>query len=360
MIQLALEERITLTNAPTDVLELVLQILVDMEETAEVPYDHERCTSTCLIPLSETCRWLRAQTLPWIFREVYNWNRNGVVVWPNALWGFFVTVNLRDVSVRHPGLLLSPELFSALPMMQAVTKVTLRLDATVPPELMSAFSLISNLSVLEIHQARLDGSFLPVDLPFPSLSSLLICICGFKGVTRVDGIDIDTEKRNIAMLLHILSDRLTSLQISGDLISPEFSTFRWPKLQEFTITEHTPTPFIPVLTLVAHMPALRVFSDGVLAASNFRYLLQPGRGRPHFSAAARVVGILPSFSDARPSSQRLGQTISSRPSCRVITDSFYACLGRCYRWHCNEVSRASISPVGTCDCDVECSSDRLR
>ncbi|KAJ7242849.1 hypothetical protein B0H12DRAFT_1221243 [Mycena haematopus] len=234
-----------------------------MEEIREVPYDHERCTNACLIPLSETCRWLRTQTLPWIFREVYNWSRNGVVVWPNALWGFFVTINLRDILVRHPArarLPLSPELFIALPMMQALTKATLRLEGAVPPELMSALSLIPNLSVLEIHQARFDGPFSPVDLLFLSLSSLLICICGFKGVTRVDGIDIATEKRNVAMLLHILSDRLTSLKISGDLMSPEFPTFCWPKLQEFTITEHTPTPFIPVPTLVAHMPALRVLS----------------------------------------------------------------------------------------------------
>ncbi|KAJ7242850.1 hypothetical protein B0H12DRAFT_840236 [Mycena haematopus] len=232
-----------------------------MEAMTEVPYDHERCTNACLIPLSETCRWLRAQSLPWIFRAVYNWNRNGVVVWPNALWDFFFTVNLRDVSVRHPALLLlSHELFSALPMMQAVRKVTLRFEAAVSPQLTSTLSLIPNLSVLEIHQVRFDGSFSPADLAFPSLSSLLICICWFKEPTRVDGIDIAAEKRNVAMLLHILSDRLTSLQISGDLISPEFPTFRWLKLREFTITEHTPTPFIPVPKLVSQMPALRVLS----------------------------------------------------------------------------------------------------
>ncbi|KAF8208614.1 hypothetical protein K438DRAFT_2012620 [Mycena galopus ATCC 62051] len=120
--------------------------------------------------------------------------------------------------------------------MQAMTKVTLRLEAAVPLEALSAFSLVPYLSVLEIHQARFDASFAPLDLPLPSLSSLLIC--GFQGVTRVDGIDPAMEKLNVANLLCIISGRLTSLHISGDLISPKFPILGWLKLRDFVITKN--------------------------------------------------------------------------------------------------------------------------
>ncbi|KAJ7897700.1 hypothetical protein B0H14DRAFT_344773 [Mycena olivaceomarginata] len=71
---------------------------------------------------------MRAQTRLWIFRQVYNWSRKGSDVWPEALWPFIVTAHIRDRSYQYPGPIpLSADLFSALPMMRALTKVTLRL-----------------------------------------------------------------------------------------------------------------------------------------------------------------------------------------------------------------------------------------
>jgi hypothetical protein len=37
-------------------------------------YDHEIGKGEYLLALSETCRYMRAQTLPWIFREGHNWS----------------------------------------------------------------------------------------------------------------------------------------------------------------------------------------------------------------------------------------------------------------------------------------------
>ncbi|KAJ7766310.1 hypothetical protein DFH07DRAFT_809525 [Mycena maculata] len=248
---------LTVTDVPTDILDLVFETLLDLE-AAQQPYGHELCNSACLIPLSETCRYMRTVALPWIFREVYNWRRDGVDVWPDTLWRFFRTVHMRDRSVRHPSQIrLTPQVYCALPKMQALTKVTLRLHAAIPVELLSTLSLVRGLSVLEIHQVRFDGPPPPDNLSFPSLSSLLIGICGFQGVTRVPNIDHDFERHNVATLLRSLSHCLTRLHISGDLLSPQFCELFWRKLQLFTVTEHTPTPFIPIPQLVAQMPALQ-------------------------------------------------------------------------------------------------------
>ncbi|KAJ7207565.1 hypothetical protein GGX14DRAFT_635522 [Mycena pura] len=225
---------------------MVFETLLDLDDT-EQPYGHELCSGACLIPLSETCRHMRAVTLPWIFHEVYNWRRHGVDVWPDTLWCFFRTVHIRDHSVRRPSQLwLTPQMYGALPKMEALTKVTLRLQAAIPIELLSALSSVCSLSVLEIHQVRFDGPS-PDDLSFPSLSSLSIGIGGFRGVGRVPDINKNRERENIATFLRSVSQHLTTLCISGDLLSSQ---------------EHAPSPFIHVPNLIAQMPVLR--SLGIL------------------------------------------------------------------------------------------------
>ncbi|KAJ7850919.1 hypothetical protein B0H14DRAFT_3866477 [Mycena olivaceomarginata] len=249
--------RPTLANGPTDILDQIFESLLDLEATQQ-PYGHEVCNGASLIPVSETCRYLRAAALPWIFREVYNWRRSGVDVWPDTLRHLFRTVHLRDRSVRHPGQVqLTPEVYGALPRMPALTKVTLRLHAAIPVEVLSALSLVPCLSILEIHQVRFDGPQPPDILRFPSLRILLIGICGFRGVTRVADIDHDSERHNVTIFLRNFCSRLTTLCVSGDLLSAPFCQISWQKLQRFTVTDHTPTPFIPVPQLVAHMPALQ-------------------------------------------------------------------------------------------------------
>ncbi|KAJ7211182.1 hypothetical protein GGX14DRAFT_623730 [Mycena pura] len=194
--------RASLDGLPADVLGLVFEMLRDLDDTQQ-PYGHEVYSGACLIPLSETCRNMRAVTMPWIFREVYNWRRHGVDVWQDTLWCLF------------------------------------------------------RLSVLEIHQVRFDGPSSLKDLSFPSLSSLSIGICGFRGVDRVADIDNARERDNIATFLRNVSQHLTRLSISGDLLSSQFCELLWCKLQQFSVTEHAPSPFIPVPNLVAQMRALQ-------------------------------------------------------------------------------------------------------
>ncbi|KAJ7094993.1 hypothetical protein C8R44DRAFT_989564 [Mycena epipterygia] len=253
---------LTLITIPTDILHIILQLLKDSPNDGPHPrYDHEHCPGIHLLSLSGTCRYMRAQTLPWIFREGYNWRREGVTVWPASLWPFFVTVHIRDRSIRHPAYIpLLPEIFGAFPVMPALTKVTLRLDAPIPAELLRALSLVPQLTILEIHQARFDGTSPPPSLPFAALESLLICISGFQGVIRGENIDRAREIDNVFVVLKNLSDSLTKLQISGDFLGSDFLSLRWSRLQKFSITEHTPTPYIPVPKLVSGMPAVRDLS----------------------------------------------------------------------------------------------------
>ncbi|KAJ7101656.1 hypothetical protein C8R44DRAFT_859205 [Mycena epipterygia] len=227
---------LTLVTLPTDVLQLILELLYDpwVRDEERGRYDHETCKGRSLLPLSDCCRYLRGQTLPWIFREVYNWDLPDSSIWPESLWPFFHMVHIRDRSMGHPGnIALLPAIYDALPMMRSLTKVTLRLNTPVPVEVLRALSLAPRLTLLEIHQAR---------------------------VVRGDKIDRAREARNVVALLRNLTRSLTALQISGDLLYPAFLSLTWPQLRIFTITEHTPTPYIPVPDLVSRMPTLRELS----------------------------------------------------------------------------------------------------
>jgi hypothetical protein len=73
---------------PADVLDLVFADLYDIPNERR-RYDYEVCKGQFLLPLSESCWYLRRHTLPWIFREVYNAGRPDGAVWPESLWPFF-------------------------------------------------------------------------------------------------------------------------------------------------------------------------------------------------------------------------------------------------------------------------------
>ncbi|KAJ7023784.1 hypothetical protein C8F04DRAFT_1193094 [Mycena alexandri] len=234
-----------------------------------------------LLPLSQSCRYLRGQTVPWIFREVYNWARRDGTIWPETLWPFFRTVHLRDHSMRNPGNIpLSSAMSAAVPMMGSLTKVTLRLDIPVPADLLRALSLAPRLTYLEIHQARFDEPADYSSLPFATLEVLSMCIAGFTGVIRSEGIDRAKETSNVLTLLKNLSHSLLVLKISGDLLSPEFPFLRWLKLRKFTITEHTPTPFVSLPDLVSQMLALRELS--VLYSADLSRNRDAGENYPPF------------------------------------------------------------------------------
>ncbi|KAJ6531556.1 hypothetical protein B0H10DRAFT_1973276 [Mycena sp. CBHHK59/15] len=235
----------TLISLPGDILGIVFEILMEYEPAGL--YDQERCMAAGLIPLSQTCRRMREHLMPWLYREVYNWSRMDGDVWP-----FLRIVHLRDHSVRNPRhISLNNDLCIALPTMTSLTKVTLRLVSHIPPDLLAALSLIPYLTILEIHQARFDGAARPGVLSFPSLEILLISICGFQGVVRASGIDRQ-KRRKIG--------GVRTLQISGDLLGVGFLQLKWPALHNFSITEHTPTPYISVPDLAAQMPALQQLS----------------------------------------------------------------------------------------------------
>ncbi|KAJ6552363.1 hypothetical protein B0H10DRAFT_1250784 [Mycena sp. CBHHK59/15] len=162
-------------------------------------------------------------------------------------------------------------------MMHTLTKVTLRMTEPIPSELIGALSMIPHLTTLEFHQARLDGPPPPFDLAFSSLTSLLICICGFNGISdRASDVDRQQETDNVVVLLRAVSEKLTRLRISGDLLSTGFISLKWPRLRSFALTEHTPTPYVPVPEMISPMRALHELS--ILFAAR-----KHGEPRPPFT-----------------------------------------------------------------------------
>ncbi|KAJ7287204.1 hypothetical protein C8J57DRAFT_1653110 [Mycena rebaudengoi] len=204
-------EPVTLTTIPTDILHIIILCLRDIpiEPPGWCDSTYEFCNGARLIPLSATCRYMRHQTMPWIFREVYNWSRTDSDVWPQNLWQFFVELHLRDYAVRLDlPITLSDGTLGALRMMPALNKVTLRMETPISIAILHAVALAPNLTSLEIHQARLDGSPAPFELPFSSLESLMICISGFQG-PRAGARDIlvnrEVEADNMVTLLRAVN-----------------------------------------------------------------------------------------------------------------------------------------------------------
>ncbi|KAK7006267.1 hypothetical protein R3P38DRAFT_3602204, partial [Favolaschia claudopus] len=255
----------TLDTLPADVLGLIFKLLYDDWLVATHPkfrgaplFDHERCQGESLLGLSTTCRALRAETMPWIFREVYNWESSRGTAWPDSLWPYFRIVHIRDQTIHNPRRLeIFPETIRSLSVMNTLFKVTLRLESSIPSDLIHALSLAPSLLRLEIYQARFDGGFPSSALPFPALESLIISIAGFRRVPLQEDVDHVIQASNVDFLLQAVAPRLTELSISGDLIPSTFPSIDWRNIRRIAITEHAPTPHIPISSLVANMPNLR-------------------------------------------------------------------------------------------------------
>ncbi|KAJ7485046.1 hypothetical protein B0H11DRAFT_2412841 [Mycena galericulata] len=216
----------SLTTIPTDVLDIIFLLLWN---TAKFRRRHGRprawnaedFTGAELIPISTTCRYLRERSKPWIFRKVYNWSRTEGDIWPDTLWPSFAEVHLRDRSIwPSKNIILSTAIFKALPVMSSLKKVTSQMDTPVSPELL------------------LTATIAPRD------------------------VDRQIESSNVPVvtLLQTVSGRLTSLSISGDLMSLDFLSIKWPLSRNFVVTENTPVQYIPVPETISQMPALRKLS----------------------------------------------------------------------------------------------------
>ncbi|KAK6977974.1 hypothetical protein R3P38DRAFT_3120319 [Favolaschia claudopus] len=263
------EAAANLTTLPPDVLDLIFQLLydawlVDIHRKFGGPqggyarYDYERCQGEFLFGMSLSCRYLRAQTMRWIFREVYNWETSRGRVWPQSIWPYIKIVHLRDRTSRTSRKLeLSAETIRSLPVMLSLVKATIRFEASIPSDLLQALSLAPALLHLEILQTRFDGDFPSCTLRFPCLETLVISICGFAAVAGQNHVDRIKQADNVHSLLESVSSRLSELRISGDLISQAFPLLQWPHIRTFAITEHKPTPYITLSHLISKMPSLR-------------------------------------------------------------------------------------------------------
>ncbi|KAK6995841.1 hypothetical protein R3P38DRAFT_2655977 [Favolaschia claudopus] len=256
---------VTLATLPADVLGLIFKLLYDEwlvdihpKFRTQPRFDHERCQGQFLLGISSTCRALRAQTMPWIYREVYNWESARGKAWPESLWPYFRIVHIRDRTAHNPRKLeISQETIDSLSMMFSLVKVTLRLESSIHLDLIRALSLAPSLLHLEIYQARFDGSFTSCALPFCALENLLVSIAGFRSISSQEDVDHSKQFSNVDSLLRAVAPRLTELSISGDLIPSTFPTLDWRNIRRLAITEHPPNPYIAIPGLVANMGNLR-------------------------------------------------------------------------------------------------------
>ncbi|KAJ6535883.1 hypothetical protein B0H10DRAFT_2246476 [Mycena sp. CBHHK59/15] len=251
---------------PPDILYILFDLIRTLGSIDFPTYDEEKCRGASLLSLSQTCRYMRQQTLPFIFREVYNWPGEGRTgdIWPESVRPYFVEVYLRDHTIRHPRrpMTLSIAVFQALQTMPALTRVTVRVAERLPGALLQALSSVPSLRSLKIYEARWDGPTLPTPLLFPALESLSISIYGFDGMLpRANDIDLSLETANVTTVLNAVSQTLRTLRVSGDLLNPDsFSLLSWPSLYTLTITEHPPISYISLQHLLGHMPKLEELS----------------------------------------------------------------------------------------------------
>ncbi|KAJ7203556.1 hypothetical protein GGX14DRAFT_570000 [Mycena pura] len=273
----------SLTDLPSDVLYLIFALLSD--RSRDRTWYGGFCDGFYLIPVSETCRYMRQQAKPWIFREVYNWNREEGDVWPKSLWPFIVQVHLRDCSIYSTvPITLSSDLFKTLPLLLSLSRVILDLRIAIPPDKLVALSLLPQLRSLELRQARLDGPSLSLpQASFASLERLVISIWRISQVLRIRDVDQQRECVNVAVLLRAASGSLTTLSISGDLVSRDFLSIKWPCLRNLTITEHTPAPYLSVPDIISQMTAVRRLSV-LYTADKSRDV---GERRPPFTLGVR-------------------------------------------------------------------------
>ncbi|KAJ6531411.1 hypothetical protein DFH09DRAFT_1409440 [Mycena vulgaris] len=280
----------TLIGIATDILNNILQLLYHTPGAAERETRYNE----------EFCRGPRT--------------REDRRVWPGTLCPFIVVGQLIQGAANDG----------------ALKKFTLRLESPIPPEMWSALGSVPQLSLLEVHDARFDRPSPPPNLSFAALDTLLICICGFNRVVRASNIDRMPDSRNVALLLRNLTHRLMTLRISGDLLSSDFFGLKWPHLGNFTVTEHPPTPYIPVPDLVSQTPALRQLSilfsaDSTRAAGE---IYPPFRlGTPGGELLTNHSPLLTSvtLSNLEPSDPIFGQLRSSVMSLHLLAmRDFYA------------------------------------
>lgn len=78
--------RTTILDLNYDILYLIIEHIWLTAETWPRPGKVPPNRGLGLLALSGTCRWMREATLPWIFREVYDFPG---FLWHESLWTYF-------------------------------------------------------------------------------------------------------------------------------------------------------------------------------------------------------------------------------------------------------------------------------
>ncbi|KII92624.1 hypothetical protein PLICRDRAFT_50993 [Plicaturopsis crispa FD-325 SS-3] len=242
-----------------DTLMLIIDAILDLApQRTNLYYGRLPNPVRNLLPLSLTCKHLRDQCLPIIFREAFS-TRKGMQ--PRNIRKYVMILYLRDkmpddFDSNDAGktINLRKYIFN-LSTFPALRRLVLEFSRRPSQMLLRAASAPPTLDDLVIECARLDG---------PRLS-------GFSRFTYLRRLTLSKhlssepppqeELDNVRSYLHILSTQLDELEVSGDFCELRtLADTSWPRLRSLTMTGHvlvwdqTDLP-----SAVARMPCLRTF-----------------------------------------------------------------------------------------------------
>ncbi|KII95820.1 hypothetical protein PLICRDRAFT_230817 [Plicaturopsis crispa FD-325 SS-3] len=242
-------------NLDVDVVTMVLEALIQTTIPPHgQPYRTPRNPARALLPLSLTCKGLRDQTLPWIFRDVYCWPRGP---WPQSLRRYIRIAHLRDQVMRdddEEGTRIDiTQYVGLLPTFTALRTLVLNFSGRPMNTLLQSALGAPSLEALCIEGARLDGCRLPAFSHFTMLRRLVLSV-NFPPRGEIDN---EEECQNVAFYLRHLSASLHELETAGDLCKfSALSTLRWPCLKSLTMTDHPPLEPMSLPAVIVNMPVL--------------------------------------------------------------------------------------------------------
>ncbi|RDB15559.1 hypothetical protein Hypma_004142 [Hypsizygus marmoreus] len=244
----------TLATLDNDVLFTVFDAL-----KYTLRYDRSVTSTTpCLLPLSSTCKRLRATIAPSIFQRLTNergmWSEcSDNDFWPSTIWKYIETVVVCG-DTRSPRAMAHEVVASILPKLPSLKRFSFQMESAPPVVLLNAIAVIE-IAALEFTNVRLDGPPLTDTFSRLRLTHLLLTASPW----RLENLNSTAERKNVADILSTLSNTLVYLKVSGNFISfKTLARLDWPFLQTLTLIDRIPNEIvIPIPTVISQMPHLR-------------------------------------------------------------------------------------------------------
>ncbi|KII92622.1 hypothetical protein PLICRDRAFT_37401 [Plicaturopsis crispa FD-325 SS-3] len=242
----------SIVSANDDTLMLIIDAILDLTpQRTNLHYGRLLNPVRNLLPLSLTCKRLREQCLPIIFRQSSSRRRR---MHPRSIRKYIQTLHLRD-SEAVKTISLRGYIFN-LSTFPALRRLVLQFSGRPSQMLLRAASTVPTLDDLDIECARFDGPRLFGLSRFTHLRRLALSIYLPPEPSP------NKEVNNVRSYLHSLSPQLEELEVLGDFCGMcTLADTSWPRLHSLTMTGHAPGwDKTDIPTTVARMPCLRTLN----------------------------------------------------------------------------------------------------